>query len=37
MTPRLTELARWLAVTIGEEVSSKAYVDTGAILERKPC
>lgn len=34
MTPRLKELASWLAVEAKEAVSSKVYVDTGAILER---
>ncbi len=35
MLPRLKELAAWLrAEAGGAEVSSRAYVDTGAILER---
>jgi epoxyqueuosine reductase len=34
MTPRLEELAAWLRAETGETVESKAYVDTGAILER---
>jgi epoxyqueuosine reductase len=34
MTPRLQDLARWLQEQMGRPVSSKAYVDTGAILER---
>jgi epoxyqueuosine reductase len=35
MTPRLRELAKWLAQETGSaEVQSKVYVDTGAILER---
>lgn len=32
MTPRLQELADWLAETVGAD--SRVYVDTGAILER---
>ncbi len=35
MTPRLKELAAWLAAEGGAEVSSRVYVDTGAILERE--
>ena len=34
MTPRLQELADWLATMIDDDVSSRVYVDTGAILER---
>ncbi|MDT8305210.1 MAG: tRNA epoxyqueuosine(34) reductase QueG [Anaerolineae bacterium] len=34
MTPRLQELAAWLAAQAGGEVHSRVYVDTGAILER---
>lgn len=35
MTPRLEELARWLQAKTGDTgVISRAYVDTGAILER---
>ena len=34
MTPRLKELADWLAHTAGEETQHKVYVDTGAVLER---
>lgn len=34
MTPRLEELGRWLADEVGNPVQSRAYVDTGAILER---
>lgn len=34
MTPRLEELARWLQAASQEPVQSRAYVDTGAILER---
>jgi epoxyqueuosine reductase len=34
MGPRLEELARWLAASAGVAVRSRAYVDTGAILER---
>lgn len=34
MTPRLEELARWLQAASHEPVQSRAYVDTGAILER---
>ncbi|MCO5188476.1 MAG: tRNA epoxyqueuosine(34) reductase QueG [Anaerolineae bacterium] len=34
MTPRLYELAEWLADETGGAVQSKVYVDTGAILER---
>ena len=34
MTPRLKELADWLAHTAGEETKHKVYVDTGAVLER---
>jgi epoxyqueuosine reductase len=34
MTPRLEELASWLAREAGANVSSRVYVDTGAILER---
>lgn len=35
MAPRLEELAKWLAAETGAEVRSRAYVDTGAILERE--
>ncbi len=34
MLPRLKTLAAWLAVESGGPVESKAYVDTGAVLER---
>lgn len=34
MTPRLRDLAAWLADATGESPASKVYVDTGAILER---
>lgn len=34
MTPRLETLADWLRAQAGEEVASRVYVDTGAILER---
>lgn len=34
MLPRLKELAVWLRHQIGVEVTHRAYVDTGAILER---
>jgi len=34
MTPRLQELADWLAVAAGGGVRNRVYVDTGAILER---
>lgn len=34
MIPRLEQLARWLRDEAGDEVASRAYVDTGAILER---
>lgn len=34
MTPRLRELADWLAAESQAQVGSKVYVDTGAILER---
>jgi epoxyqueuosine reductase len=34
MTPRLEQLAGWLAAESGAGVRSKVYVDTGAILER---
>ena len=34
MTPRLKELATWLRAQTNTAVSSKVYVDTGAILER---
>lgn len=34
MTPRLKELAAWLAAEACAEVDSRVYVDTGAILER---
>jgi epoxyqueuosine reductase len=34
MVPRLEALAAWLAQAAGEPVRSRAYVDTGAILER---
>jgi epoxyqueuosine reductase len=34
MSPRLEELAAWLAAEAGGDVHSRAYVDTGAILER---
>jgi epoxyqueuosine reductase len=34
MLPRLKELAGWLRAEGGGQVASRAYVDTGAILER---
>jgi epoxyqueuosine reductase len=34
MTPRLEQLADWLAEQKGDETYSKVYVDTGAVLER---
>lgn len=34
MTPRLEELAQWLAQRSGSEARHRVYVDTGAILER---
>ena len=34
MTPRLERLAAWLRDGSGDEVASRVYVDTGAILER---
>jgi epoxyqueuosine reductase len=34
MEPRLKQLGGWLREQAGAEVESKAYVDTGAILER---
>lgn len=34
MTPRLQELAQWLAAAAQSAVQSRVYVDTGAILER---
>lgn len=34
MTPRLEQLADWLRAEAGDEVASKVYVDTGAVLER---
>jgi epoxyqueuosine reductase len=34
MLPRLQALATWLEQATGGEVASRAYVDTGAILER---
>lgn len=34
MTPRLKELAAWLQNAAAADVSSRVYVDTGAILER---
>jgi epoxyqueuosine reductase len=34
MLPRLKTLAAWLKAASGGEVNSKAYVDTGALLER---
>lgn len=34
MAPRLEALAGWLRERAGDEVSSRVYVDTGAILER---
>ena len=34
MTPRLEALAAWLRQTGGDDVVSRVYVDTGAILER---
>ena len=34
MLPRLKELAAWLRAEAGGELASRAYVDTGALLER---
>jgi len=34
MLPRLKQLAEWLAAESGGGATSKAYVDTGAVLER---
>jgi epoxyqueuosine reductase len=34
MTPRLEALAAWLRARTGGPIASRAYVDTGAILER---
>ena len=34
MTPRLKELGAWLQAQCGTQVQQRAYVDTGAILER---
>lgn len=34
MTPRLEALANWLRAQTSHDVASRAYVDTGAILER---
>lgn len=34
MLPRLRELAGWLQAASGGEAKSRAYVDTGAVLER---
>ena len=34
MLPRLNALAEWLRAESGQDVASRAYVDTGAILER---
>jgi epoxyqueuosine reductase len=34
MTPRLEQLATWLRMAAGAEVTQRVYVDTGAILER---
>ena len=34
MTPRLEALSEWLRAQAGDEVASRVYVDTGAILER---
>jgi len=34
MLPRLKELATWLQTASGNETRSRAYVDTGAVLER---
>ena len=34
MTPRLKELGAWLRRQVNDDVRDKAYVDTGAILER---
>lgn len=34
LTPRLERLAAWLREQAGDDVASRAYVDTGAILER---
>jgi len=34
MTPRLEALAEWLREQAGDDVASRVYVDTGAVLER---
>ena len=34
MTPRLEQLAEWLRAESGQAIHNRAYVDTGAILER---
>lgn len=34
ITPRLEQLAAWMREQSGDDVSSRVYVDTGAILER---
>ena len=34
MLKKLRELGRWLDIELGRPVRSKAYVDTGPILER---
>ncbi len=34
LTPRLEQLADWLRIQSGQEIASRVYVDTGAILER---
>jgi epoxyqueuosine reductase len=34
MTSKLRELHRWVSTELGREVSGRAYVDTGPILER---
>ena len=35
MTPRLGQLATWLSEKDPEEVRSRVYVDTGAVLEQR--
>ncbi|NDJ77918.1 MAG: tRNA epoxyqueuosine(34) reductase QueG [Chloroflexi bacterium] len=34
LTPRLDQLADWLRAESGQDVASRVYVDTGAIIER---
>jgi epoxyqueuosine reductase len=35
MTPRLSQLARFIETEVGAEVAHRAYVDTGPVLERE--